>query len=95
MIGVKKENKRETRLMKNIEEQILDDAERKYLSAVCKPFASSIMYIKKIQIADEGGQFIRIRFCNYDCTDLPIFEEGAMYKGMEADKEYTPEELGL
>lgn len=81
--------------MKNIEEQILDDAERKYLSAVCKPFASSIMYIEKIQIADEGGQFIRIRFCNYDCTDLPIFEEGAMYKGMEENKKYTLEELGL
>lgn len=81
--------------MLNIEEQILDDVEREYLSAVCKPFRSSIMYIKKIQIADEGGQFIRIRFCNDDCVDLPIFEEGAMYKGMEANKGYTPEELGL
>lgn len=81
--------------MVNIEEHILDDVEREYLFAVCKPFGSSVRYIKKIQIADEGGQFIRIRLCNDDCIDFPIFEEGAMYKGMEANKGYTPEELGL
>lgn len=28
-------------------------------------------------------------------TMLPYFEKGTMYKGMELDKEYTLEDLGL
>ena len=82
-------------LLEEAKEPVLDEVEKEYLSAVIKPFRSSVRYIKKIQIADEGGQFIRIRLCNDDCIDFPIFEEGAMYKGMEVNKEYSLEELGL
>lgn len=30
-----------------------------------------------------------------ECINLPFFRKDEMYKGMEANKEYTLEELGL
>lgn len=32
---------------------------------------------------------------NEDFASLPLFEKETMYKGMEVDKKYTLEELGL
>lgn len=73
-------------------EQILDDAEKRYLSAVIKPFRDKVEYIKKIDCACE--EYIHIQL-NRDWIILPHFRTGTMYKGMEVGREYTVEELGL
>lgn len=83
-------------------EQILDDAEKRYLSAVIKPFRNKIKHIAK-----HGGnyhnyyyEYITVMYyvdqvlTTYS-FGLPVFPEGTMYKGMEANKDYTLEDLGL
>lgn len=87
-------------------EPILPDKEREYLQAVVKPFRDRLRYIRKIGIAD-GKQFISIKVKKYDYKDddndyfqyedieFPCFEGGTMYANMEADRNYTLEELGL
>ena len=81
---------------------VLDDVEKKYLSAVIKPFRDRIVYIRKLE-SGECNQFISIKVKRYDYEEekiheyiyMPYFREDTMYKNMEADKEYTLEELGL
>ena len=73
-------------------EPILDDAEKRYLSAVIRPFRDRVKYIEKIDCACEEYIYIQV---NRDWTILPRFKEGTMYKGMKPDHEYTLEELGL
>lgn len=83
--------------------QILDDAEKNYLSAVIKPFRKNVIYIRKY-----SGTYFGV---NYECIEvcvegdfvkkspfsfsLPAFNAGTMYKGMKIGKAYTLEELGL
>ena len=81
-------------LLSEYKESILNDAEKKYLSAVIKPFRKKVMDVVKIQYSG-GRQSIRIRICYGDCAELPFFKNNTMYKGMEVGKYYTPEELGL
>lgn len=73
-------------------EPILDDEERAYLSAVIKPFREKVLSIDKIQ--DEPWEFICIKL-KYEEIDFPDFKQGTMYEGMEPNKDYTLEELGL
>lgn len=81
-----------------IDEPILTDEERRYLSAVIKPFRSRVKTITKtylecfnefewlvLEMIEDGN----------DTSNFPFFEKGTMYKGMEANKKYTLEELGL
>lgn len=82
-------------LLEEAKEPILDDVEKKYLSAVIKPFRSRVKYIVKIISCDEFEQCIEIAFYNEYCTYLPYFKANTMYKGMELNKEYSLEELGL
>ena len=72
---------------------ILDDVEKAYLSAFIKPFRKRIEYIEKISFAN-GDQFLSVAL-QKDYCGLPNFKEGTMYKGMELNKHYTLEELGL
>lgn len=81
-------------LLEECKEPILTDSEREYLSAVIKPFRKNVMDVIKLQCSDER-QCIRIRICVGDYAELPLFNNNTMYKGMEVDKYYTPEELGL
>lgn len=76
-------------------EPILNDTEREYLAAVIKPFRKMIAYIAKAQDFDDGKQCIRIILQNGDGMHFPYLDDDAMYKGMEVNKEYTLEELGL
>ena len=74
---------------------ILTDKEKAYLSAVIKPFRKRIKRIEKISnnfIC--GKQFLCVELTTDNLT-FPVFEKGTMYKGMEANKRYTLEELGL
>lgn len=78
-------------------DEILDSTEKKYLAAVIAPFRDKVKNIAKID-KDNGKQYICI--CHYgglynENITLPYFKSGTMYVGMESNKEYTLEELGL
>ena len=79
------------------EEKILNDAEKKYLSAVIKPFTDRVAFICKVNTLERyGTQRIDIGFTDESVDmELPIFESGTMYKGMKLGHSYKPEELGL
>lgn len=79
------------------EEPILDETERKYLSAVIRPFRNKVKYISKAPSRYFGCDcYIYIEFndVSYD-MNFPIFREDTMYKGMRVGKKYTLEDLGL
>ena len=85
-------------LLEECKEPVLDDAERKYLSEVIRPFKNYVTEITKVKNECETDkQFIRIMVNKYkiEYIILPYFEENTMYKGMEVNKEYSLEELGL
>ena len=73
---------------------ILDDVEKAYLSAVIKPFRKDVNSITK-QENNRGYEWVRIMVEDNEPLLLPGFEKGTMYKGMEVNKKYTLEELGL
>lgn len=75
---------------------ILTDEEKAYLSAVIKPFRKDVKYIVKFKRYSDQKEYIYMTMKKDDdyCT-LPIFEKETMYKGMEVDKKYTLEELGI
>ena len=81
--------------------QILDEVEKRYLSAVIRPFRGRVIGIVKIGSQIQEYQYIRIRIRSiepgpsYENINLPYFHSGIMYKGMKVNKEYTLEELGL
>ena len=77
-------------------EPILDDAERKYLSRVIRPWRDKVEYIRKINFDDED-EFIVIIYREREskAMSLPCFKKDTMYKGMEVGKEYSLEELEL
>lgn len=77
-----------------IKKEILDKEEKEYLSFVIKPFRDKIQCIVKL-CGGNGKYFIDIRLSGDDNTSFPYFEKGTMYKGMEIDKKYTLEDLGL
>lgn len=75
--------------------QILDDVEKKYLSAVIKPFRKIVKYISKEEDFDCPYEFIHIELYDGDIADFPDFKANTMYKGMKLGYEYSLEELGL
>ena len=75
------------------EYQILDDAEKRYLRGVIRPFRNEVLNIKK---KSNYLAWISIVMKDQEIIKLPFFEKSSeMYKGMELGKEYTCEELGL
>ena len=82
-------------LCEEYKEPILDDVEREYLSAVIKPFRKKILCIRKSKDPRKGKNYIKIEFCDGDRMFFPNLSNDEMYKGMELDKNYTLEELGL
>lgn len=85
------------------EEPILTASEKEYLSNVIKPFrGKSPITVEKFgsgYLPDKEGIIIWIRHADNanikDAVFFPYFEAGEMYRGMEADREYGLEELGL
>lgn len=78
--------------------EILDEAEKRYLKQVIRPYNKVIslqkyapsnikLAIIKITVSKIGGGIWTI--------NLPPFEKNTMYKNMELNKKYTLEELGL
>lgn len=84
-----------------VKEDILDEKEKEYISAVIKPFRDRITYIAKVEEDTHWFYWIMIRvdigFLNdyYDFCLPPFDETSSMYKNMEVGKEYTLKELGL
>lgn len=77
-------------------EEILDGVEKKYLANVIKPFRHEIKIIsKRSRLGNSSICYIKIWLKNNDTANLPDFKENSMYKGMEPNREYTLEELGL
>lgn len=82
-----------------IESPILDDIEKRYLESIFRPFKNRVMYVEKI--FRFGYEQIRYRVSlpveeyGNELCELPSFDKGIMYKGMEYDKKYSIEELGL
>ena len=85
-------------LLSEYKEPILDEVEREYLSAVCRPY--KIVTIRKRTTGNKGRQWLEICTDNvlwndYEYIHLPYFNANTMYKGMEFEKKYTPQELGI
>lgn len=76
------------------EESILNEEERKYLSAVIKPFKIEGIVKKQSDIDEYICIYVIEKYYTYVLL-LPYFKKGTMYKGMKLNKEYTLEELGL
>lgn len=77
-------------------EPILDDVEKRYLSAVIRPFSDKIYTISKM--SGVNGNYEWLEFTGkdeYGIFYLPNFKAGTMYKGMKLGRKYTLEELGL
>ena len=86
------------------EHSILDKEEKEYLSAVIRPFANRIVDIMKIKDwIDEDSNFEVLEIAlklpgenpDMEFVHLPYFDKDTMYKGMELNKAYTLEDLGL
>ena len=85
-------------LLSEYKEPILDEVEREYLSAVCRPY--KVETICKESTLNNDSQWVYIRIDNVilggcEYIHLPSFEDNNMYKGMEVKKRYTPQELGI
>lgn len=77
---------------------ILDEEERKYLSAVIKPFKHRVQYIYKANV-ETHFEMINIVIKSINGSPeyilLPLFAKYAMYRNMKTYRKYTLEELGL
>ena len=84
-----------------VEEEKLDNIEKRYIKDFIRPFRDNIRYIKKIPIYTyTQREQIQIGYkCVYNDSivtiSLPPFPKNSMYKGMKLNKEYTLEELGI
>ena len=81
------------KLIEIIEEPILTDKEKEYLSAVIKPFRNKVLYLEKSSL--NNGEYLTIATDDVSYSYLPVFKIGEYYKGMELGKSYTLEELDL
>ena len=90
-------------LCSKYKEPILDEEEKKYLSAVIEPFRDRTACIEKYQESKHSTKYNSIEISvkpldnnnNWDYIHLPIFSKKTMYQGMKPGKKYTLEELGL
>lgn len=76
-------------------EPILDEAEKRYLKAVIKPFRDKVKYMLKNSSNKEFISIVLEDKERKEYFNFPYFKKGTMYKGMEINKRYTLEELGL
>ncbi|MDQ0153138.1 hypothetical protein J2S20_001847 [Moryella indoligenes] len=74
--------------------EILDKVEKRYLSAVIKPWRDRVIHIAKMSFNMGKKEHLSITIKGDDIY-LPEFGPNTMYQGMELDRGYTLEELGL
>lgn len=80
-----------------IEHNILDNDEKRYLKNVIRPFKNQVLLIRKYSYCEYEYLSIFIKEIDGDKTsiELPMFEEGSMYKNMILGEDYSLEELEL
>ena len=95
--AIKWEDSEPTKISDIYNPPILNDAEREYLKTVLKPFHEEVKYVKKIADykTDYENEYLFIVFYGEGAFLFPDFEAGTMYSGMESDKEYKLDELGI
>lgn len=91
---VKIERVKEYETIYEAPKEILDKKEKEYLEAVIRPFRDKEPRIWKVSMPCKKA-YISIGLDNSTHIHLPYFNQDVMYKGMELDKSYTLEELGL
>lgn len=79
----------------DVNEDILSDKEKEYLSVVIKPFRDEVEFIMKDYTDDDKKEYIEIAIKDEVSILLPYFKKSTMYAGMKRCKEYTLKELGL
>ena len=77
------------------EKEILDEAEKRYLRGVIRPFRNRVDTIERVSSSLTKKDYIQIRHKDDEPTNFPYYNKGTMYKGMEINRRYTLEELGL
>lgn len=93
--SIRFDDKEPTSLENIVHPQILDDAERRYLSAVIKPFRDKVLNVGKFLNIAAEEEYIAIDIGEERNMVFPDFEANTMYKGMILRRWYTPEDLGL
>ena len=98
--AIKWDDDEPTRICDIYNPQVLDDAEREYLKTILKPFHEAVKYVEKVteSVFDEDGrnkEFLFIAFYGRGSFAFPDFDAGAMYSGMELNKKYSLDELGI
>lgn len=84
-----------------VEEEKLDNVEKRYIKDFIRPFRDDIRYIQKISsplYIIQPKEQIKIVYYKSGKTGeilLPPFPKDSMYKGMKLYREYTLEELGI
>ena len=79
-----------------VEEEKLDNVEKRYIKNFIRPFRDDIRYIKKIPIYTyTQREQIQIGYKYVYNDSITTFPKNSMYKGMKLNKEYTLEELGI
>lgn len=73
-------------------EEILDEAEKRYLRDVIRPFRKDLDFIIKAENYNER-QHLEIIFKDADIMIFKQFEKDSMYKNMKIGKKYTLSEL--
>ena len=82
-------------LLSEYEKPVLDDAERKYLAAVIKPFKKRVTSVRKWFNGIDYQIIISLDNAENLCQ-LPRFPlNSEMYVGMDSKKWYSLQELGL
>ena len=90
----------EPTLIKDIyDPHILDDVEREYLKTILKPFREEVEYVRKFGDKPKADgtyvkEFLYISFHDGNFA-FPYFDSGKMYSGMERNKKYKLDELGI
>ena len=74
---------------------ILTDEERNYLENLIKPFKNRIEFICKNRYNKIDKEYLNIGIKDEVSITLPDFDLNEYYAGMEIDKTYRLEELGL
>ena len=93
--SVRSTDKEPVSLENIVHPHILDEAEKRYLKGVIRPFRDDVKSISKGYTSLLNEEFIVIRLNDREESALPYFKAETMYKGMERGKRYTLEELGL
>lgn len=76
--------------------EILDEAEKRYLKQVIRPFRKQGIFITKIKDSNTDKERIVFDFEeDYKQSIFPAFDKNTMYEGMKLYNHYTLEELGL